>query len=91
MKETIYINNSNNELTVQQPTITTIQTSINIDNTILPINITADFKDVPPRLHEIFLRRMLYQYHNQYVVRTNNTNKVENKKQNWLQKLWNKI
>ena len=49
--------NSPQNLTIQSKPIVKIQTNINIigTNTKLPIEVTADFTNIPTDLHEMYL------------------------------------
>ena len=87
--ETISLSDNKN-FTVDSSTKVTIYSEMGISNIGLPIEITADFKNIPPHLHEMFLTTMIYQYHNQYVVSPKkNVDIIDNR--NWLQRLWQKI
>ena len=56
--------NSPQNLTIQSKPIVKIQTNINIigTNTKLPIEVTADFTNIPTDLHEMYLQSFQYQY-----------------------------
>jgi len=51
-------------LTMKSSTKATIKSSIKImgTNTILPITIEGEFKDIPPHLHQIYMQSMLASY-----------------------------
>ena len=51
-------------LTMKGSTKATIKSSIKIvgTNSVLPITIEGEFKDIPPQLHEIYMRSMLASY-----------------------------
>jgi len=51
-------------LTMKGSTKATIKSSIKIVgiNSALPITIEGEFKDIPPQLHEIYMRSMLASY-----------------------------
>ena len=51
-------------LIMKGSTKATIKSSIKIvgTNSVLPITIEGEFKDIPPQLHEIYMRSMLASY-----------------------------
>jgi hypothetical protein len=51
-------------LTIQSSTKAIIKSSIRIawTNSILPITIEGDFKDIPPHLHQMYIQSMLASY-----------------------------
>ena len=51
-------------LTMKGSTKATIKSSIKIvgTNSVLPITIEGEFKDVPPHLHQIYMQSMLASY-----------------------------
>lgn len=53
-------------LTVKSSTKATIKSSIKIvgTNTVLPITVEGEFKDIPEHLHGIYMRSMLASYGN---------------------------
>jgi hypothetical protein len=60
----INITNDTSQLTMIGSTKAQINASIQIvgTNTILPIKIEADFKDIPHNLHQIYMQSMLSSY-----------------------------
>jgi hypothetical protein len=70
----ITLDSSSSRLTVKSSTKATIKSSIKImgTDTILPITIEGEFKDIPPHLHQIYIQSMLASYGNTNVH--NNTN-----------------
>lgn len=59
----IYTDNSNS-ITMKGSTKVTMKSSISIvgTDTELPIDITADFKDIPQHLHQIYMQSMMSSY-----------------------------
>jgi hypothetical protein len=51
-------------LTMKSSTKATIKSSIKIvgTNSVLPITIEGEFKDIPPHLHQIYMQSMLASY-----------------------------
>jgi hypothetical protein len=78
---------SNNQLTINSSTKAQINASITIagTNTILPIVVTGDFKNIPSYLHQMYLESMVSCYGDTNVF--NNTDKepktIEEKKSEW--------
>ncbi len=75
-------------LTVKSSTKATIKSSIKIvgTNSVLPITIEGEFKDIPPHLHQIYMQSMLASYGNTNVY--NNTKEeepmtIKEKKREW--------
>ena len=58
------ITNDTSHLTIKGSTKVQINVSMQIagTNTILPIRIEADFKDIPHNLHQIYMQSMLASY-----------------------------
>jgi hypothetical protein len=54
----------NGHLTMKGSSKATIKSSIEIvgTNSVLPIEIVGDFKDIPPHLHQIYMQSMLASY-----------------------------
>ena len=74
-------------LTVKSSTKATIKGSIKIagTNTVLPITIQGEFKDIPASLHEIYMRAMLNSY-GDIAVRRNEDKEpmtIKEKKREW--------
>ena len=90
----ITISNDSSHLTMEGSTKVTIKASQTIvgTGTQLPIEITGDFKDIPPHLHQLYLQSMWASYGNVNVY--NNTDEepypmtIEEKQKEWR---WNKI
>ena len=83
----ITISNDSSHLTMEGSTKVTIKASQTIvgTGTQLPIEITADFKDVPPHLHQLYLQSMWASYGSVNVY--DNTNEepmaIKEKKREW--------
>jgi hypothetical protein len=60
----IYITNDNGSLTMKGSSKAIIKSSIKIvgTNSVLPIEIVGDFKDIPHNLHQIYMQSMLASY-----------------------------
>ena len=60
----IYITNDNGSLTMKGSSKATIKSSIKIvgTNSVLPIEIVGDFKDIPQNLHQLYMQSMLASY-----------------------------
>jgi hypothetical protein len=60
----IYITNDNGSLTMKGSSKAIIKSSIKIvgTNSVLPIEIVGDFKDIPQNLHQIYMQSMLSSY-----------------------------
>jgi hypothetical protein len=58
--------NESENLMIKGSTKVTIKSSISIvgTDTELPIDITADFKDIPEHLHQIYMQSMMSSYGN---------------------------
>jgi hypothetical protein len=74
-------------LTMKSSTKATIKGSIKIagTNTVLPITIQGEFKDIPASLHEIYMRAMLNSY-GDIAVRRNEDKEpmtIKEKKREW--------
>jgi hypothetical protein len=77
----------NGHLTMKSSTKATIKGSIKIagTNTVLPITIQGEFKDIPASLHEIYMRAMLNSY-GDVAVRRNEDKEpmtIQEKKSEW--------
>ena len=74
-------------LTVKSSTKATIKGSIKIagTNTVLPITIQGEFKDIPASLHEIYMRAMLNSYGDVAVHRNEDKEPmtIQEKKSEW--------
>jgi hypothetical protein len=57
----ITINGSEN-LIMKDSSKATIKSSITIMGTELPIEITADFENIPPHLHQLYIQSMISSY-----------------------------
>jgi len=82
----IYITDNSNSITMKGSTKATIKTSIQIagSGTELPITIEGDFKDIPPHLHQVYLRSMLSSYEGGVNVYDNTEPKIiETQKSKW--------
>lgn len=88
------ISNDSSHLTMEGSTKVTIKASQTImgTGTQLPIEITGDFKDVPPHLHQLYLQSMWSSYGNVNVYDNvyemyDNTNEepktIEEQKREW--------
>ena len=83
----ITISNDSSHLTMEGSTKVTIKASQTIvgTGTQLPIEITADFKDVPPHLHQLYMQSMWASYGSVNVY--DNTNEapktIKEKKSEW--------
>jgi hypothetical protein len=93
MKELIMsITFDGGHLTTKGSSKATIKRSIEIvgTNSVLPIEIIGDFKDIPPHLHETYMRSMLASYGSVDVY--DNTEPepktIEEQKSEWR---WNRI
>jgi len=81
-----------NHLTIKGSTKATIKRSIEIvgTNSVLPIEIIADFKDIPPHLHQMYIESMIASYGSVDVY--DNTEPepktIEEQKSEWR---WNRI
>jgi hypothetical protein len=79
-------------LTIKGSTKATIKRSIEIvgTNSVLPIEIIGDFKDVPPHLHQMYIESMIASYGSVDVY--DNTEPepktIEEQKSEWR---WNRI
>jgi hypothetical protein len=60
----IYITNDNGSLTMKGSSKAIIKSSIKIvgTNSVLPIEIVGDFKDIPHNLHQLYMQSMLASY-----------------------------
>lgn len=75
-------------LTMKSSTKATIQGSIKIagTNTVLPITIQGEFKDIPAHLHTIYMRAMLNSYGDVAVSRNEELEElmtIKEKKREW--------
>ncbi len=83
----ITISNDSSHLTMEGSTKVTIKASQTIvgTSTQLPIEITADFKDIPPHLHQLYMQSMWASYGSVNVY--DNTNEepktIKEKKSEW--------
>ena len=83
----ITISNDSSHLTMKGSTKVTINASQTIvgTGTILPIQIIADFKDIPPHLHQLYIQSMWASYGSVNVF--DNTNEepktIKEKKSEW--------
>lgn len=75
-------------LTMRSSTKATIKSSIKIvgTNSVLPITIEGEFKDIPPHLHQIYMQSMLASYGDTNIY--NNTKNeepmtIKEKKSEW--------
>ena len=90
----ITISNDSSHLTMEGSTKVTIKASQTImgTGTQLPIEITGDFKDIPPHLHQLYLQSMWASYGSVNVY--NNTDEepypmtIEEKQKEWR---WNRL
>ena len=90
----ITISNDSSHLTMEGSTKVTIKASQTImgTGTQLPIEITGDFKDIPPHLHQLYLQSMWASYGSVNVY--NNTDDepypmtIEEKQKEWR---WNRL
>jgi len=88
----IVLSNNCSGFTIKTSTVVQIDSAIQIYGIKLPVKVTADFKDIPPRYHEEFLQFMIYKYHNCFIGSgIFKSTKTITTKKNWLQKLWKKI
>ena len=60
----ITLSNDSSHLTMKGSSKATIKSSIKIvgTNSVLPIEIVGDFKDIPQNLHQIYMQSMLASY-----------------------------
>ena len=82
----IYITDNNGSLTMNGSTKAVIKSSIQIvgSGTELPITTEGDFKDIPPHLHQVYLRSMLSSYEGSVNVYDNTEPKIiETQKSKW--------
>ena len=83
----IYITNDNGSLTMKGSSKAIIKSSIKIvgTNSVLPIEIVGDFKDIPQNLHQMYMQSMLASYGSVNVY--NNTEPepktIEEQKSEW--------
>ena len=83
----ITISNDSSHLTMEGSTKVTIKASQTIvgTGTQLPIEITGDFKDIPPHLHQLYIQSMWASYGSVNVY--DNTNEepktIEEQKSEW--------
>ena len=90
----ITISNDSSHLTMEGSTKVTIKASQTIvgTGTQLPIEITGDFKDIPPHLHQLYMQSMWASYGSVNVY--NNTDDepypmtIEEKQKEWR---WNRL
>jgi len=90
----ITISNDSSHLTMEGSTKVTIKASQTImgTNTQLPIEITGDFKNIPPHLHQLYMQSMWASYGSVNVY--NNTDDepypmtIEEKQKEWR---WNRL
>ena len=90
----ITISNDSSHLTMKGSTKVTINASQTIvgTGTTLPIQIIADFKDIPPHLHQLYMQSMWASYGSVNVY--NNTDDepypmtIEEKQKEWR---WNRL
>jgi hypothetical protein len=88
------ITSDSGHLTMKGSSKATIKSSIEIvgTNSVLPIEIVGDFKDIPPHLHQIYMQSMLTSYGSVNVY--DNTKDepypmtIEEKQSEWR---WNRI
>ncbi len=73
----ITLNSDSGKLTMKGSSKAIIKSSIKIagTNSVLPIEIVGDFKDIPENLHQIYMQSMLASYGSVNVY--NNTNAEE--------------
>ncbi len=90
----ITISNDSSHLTMEGSTKVTIKASQTIvgTSTQLPIEITADFKDIPPHLHQLYMQSMWASYGSVNVYNNTDDDKepmtIEEQKREWR---WNRI
>ncbi len=90
----ITISNDSSHLTMEGSTKVTIKASQTIvgTGTQLPIEITADFKDIPPHLHQLYMQSMWASYGSVNVYNNTDDDKepmtIEEQKREWR---WNRI
>lgn len=83
----ITISNDSSHLTMEGSTKVTIKASQTIvgTGTQLPIEITGDFKDIPPHLHQLYMQSMWASYGSVNIY--DNTNEepktIKEKKSEW--------
>lgn len=78
--------NTNNNLTINVKPIVTIKNSIIIvgTDTELPIEIVADFTDVPQHLHGIYLSALDSKYNSDVkILRNKEPKTIQEKKSDW--------
>jgi len=82
-----YLSGNSGDLSIPLSTKAQINTCIKIvgTQTVLPITIIGEFKDIPPHLHQMYMQSMLMSYSNVYVH--NNTKEepktISEKKSDW--------
>ena len=85
----ITISNDSSYLTMEGSTKVTIKASQTIvgTGTQLPIEITGDFKDIPPHLHQIYFQSLTHQYNTSVSVYDNTKDEepktITEKKSEW--------
>ena len=85
----ITITDDSQKFTVDVPPIVTITTNIQDGYNHLPITITADFTDIPPRLHQQFLGHLIYNYNREIVYNRSFIEEKEVTTTSWWQKIKN--
>ena len=81
----IYITNDNGSLTMKGSSKAIIKSSIKIvgTNSVLPIEIVGDFKDIPQNLHQIYMQSMLASYGSVNVHNNTEPMTIKEKKREW--------
>ena len=54
------------EFVVDSPTTVTITSGIRSNGLYLPVECTADFKNIPEELHTVFLNHMIFNYNKDF-------------------------
>jgi hypothetical protein len=81
----IYITNDNGSLTMKGSSKAIIKSSIKIvgTNSVLPIEIVGDFKDIPQNLHQLYMQSMLASYGSVNVHNNTEPKTIEEQTSEW--------
>lgn len=81
----ITLSNDSSHLTMKGSSKAIIKTSIKIagTNSILPIEIVGEFKDIPENLHQIYMQSMLASYGSVNVHNNTEPKTIKEQKSEW--------
>ena len=81
----ITLSNDSSHLTMKGSAKAIIKSSIKIvgTNSVLPIEIVGDFKDIPQNLHQIYMQSMLASYGSVNVYNNTEPKTIKEQKSEW--------